>query len=138
VNPGCGIEVVADAVKVKPSDLAGPGLVVDGTCGLAVNPGCGLVIDSDAIAVDKSGLVNAGIIEGFVPGTFGASFTGCTLTVQFQTQIHTLKQNACGVMIGPIVDGSPQTWTAEVALPTSSISVYTCEGECVDVTVLDC
>jgi hypothetical protein len=138
VNPGCGIEVVADAVKVKPSELAGSGLVTEGTCGLAVNPGCGLVIDSDAIAVDTSGLSNTVVFDAFVPGTLGVSFSGCELTVQFQVQAVTLKQNACGVMIGPAVEGSPVLWSASADLPTSSISVYTCDDECVDVVVLDC
>jgi hypothetical protein len=105
VKEGCGIELATDGcVKVKPSDIAGPGLIpqpggqsdCNGPCELAVNPGCGIEVVADKVQVKRADLISPtdGIIAG--PGS-------CNLKVNATTEIKSFKSCELSVLPGEIL-----------------------------------
>ncbi|MCI0333703.1 MAG: hypothetical protein L0228_10835 [Planctomycetes bacterium] len=79
VNYGCGLTTTFGVLHVNNIDLAGNGLVPEGTCGLAVNVGCGLEIVADAVRVKNSDLAGNGL---GVEGTCGLKVNvGCGLEI---------------------------------------------------------
>jgi hypothetical protein len=61
ITPGCGLEFSGGDLRVKASDVAGTGLVTEGTCGIAVNPGCGLETSGDTVRVKRADLLGLGL-----------------------------------------------------------------------------
>lgn len=133
VTVGCGIMFDAlGRLQVKNIDLAGSGLVTEGTCGIAVGPGCGITITTNGIAVNVGVAATTGMIcTGGQGGNISVDFTvvtthnlfaagstcflgivGNVLRYQETVTPITITENAAGMVIGFSV-GSPVLKTCE-------------------------
>lgn len=130
VDPGCGLEIPntgADEgkVRVKSSDLVGPGLVIYSDCGLQIDYGCGLDMVDDRIQI-KTTLTTPFeflVIDGASGGIELEWLPGCEIKATLFVKRLSVTTNECGVMFGPIDEGN-ETIETSVLIPTTEVSDY--------------
>ena len=99
VNPGCGIELVADAVAVNATTLAGVGLAKSGTCTLDVDYGCGLTTSGDSIVFDATTVAGDGLS---VSGTCTLNVTaGCGVAINAAGGVEVTASDLAGDGLTP-------------------------------------